>query len=182
MRGVLVSDDKPGFSLRHDVVLVDLRARRAERQSATAPRPRRRALAPSALEVCVVSARAVGIVSPSNDVCGRSPKPLPAGRGGEWGSRRRRERPRRRGLGAPLLLRLRPVAVRLEAGAEGARSMPSAPVVAARLPSRASASRIAPTISPRTSCGSRKRTSDLAGCTLTSTSAGSSPIDNTATA
>ena len=44
---------------------------------------------------------------------------------------------------------------------------------------RASASRIAPTISPRTRPGSRKRTSALAGCTLTSTSAGSSVRNST---
>ncbi len=62
-----------------------------------------------------------------------------------------------------------------------ARINPLAPVVAARSPSRASASRIAPTISPRTRPGSRKRTSALAGCTLTSTSAGSIAIDSTAT-
>ena len=40
-------------------------------------------------------------------------------------------------------------------------------------PSRASASRNAPTISARTRPASRKRTSVLAGCTLTSTSRGS---------
>ena len=54
------------------------------------------------------------------------------------------------------------------------------PVVAARWPSRVSASCRARMSSERTRPGSRKRTSALAGCTLTSTSRGSS-VTNSAT-
>ncbi len=136
MRGVLVDDDEAVAGLRDDVGLVHLRARGAERAlDADRARPRPASTrasadgAPTSKAACAASAK------PTRAAARDAAKPAePAGRAGE---RRQSQAPPRCA----------------ETAGRNAAMVASPPVVAARWPSRASASCSAPTISPRTSAG-----------------------------
>ena len=164
MRGVLVDDDDAVARLRHDIGLVHLRARGAERPVEQFGRGLRD------LDARIGGGRA--------DVERRL-----RGLGeAERGAAARRQRRSRADRAAPASA-ASPSRGRERAPAGGGRNAAMValpPVVAARWPSRASASCSARISSARTRPGSRKRTSALAGCTLTSTSRGSS-VTNSAT-
>ena len=150
---MLVDDYQPVAGLRHDIGVVHLRARRAERAGRADRRPARssargvRDRTATSNAACAASANAgaaaVARISARFERASRRQSPVMAA------ARRHRGRPERRDGGAP-------------SGGRGA--WPCAP----------SASCSARIIRLRTRPGSRKRTSALAGCTLTSTSRGSS--------
>ena len=153
VRGVLVDDDDAVAGLRDDIGLVHLRARGAERPVEQVGR-----------RLGDLDAR---VGRRAADIEGRLRRFGKA----DGAAATRRAPPRI--ADAPASAPIPGPARRMPAGRNAAMvALP--PVVAARCPSRASASCSARTISARTSAGSRKRTSALAGCTLTSTSRGSS--------
>ena len=155
MGGVLIDDDDAVARLRDDISVVHLRARRAERRLEIGRRRRRD------IRRRVGGGRKIG-------------EALLRGLGeAGWRSRR----------GAPIPgLRESRGAAGANAGARKAAIAPLPPVVAAWCSAPCSACLIAPTIRPRTSPPSRKRTSALAGWTLTSTSRGSHSRNSATTA
>ena len=154
MRGVLVDDHDAVARLRHDVGLVQLRARGAER---------------AVDEI----GRGIGRLGAH---IGRRRAGVERGLRGFGKARERGRALRRRRPGE--LRQSQPR--RGAAFGRNAAMVASPPVVAVRCASRASASCRARTIEARTRPESRKRTSVLAGCTFTSTSRGST-VTNSAT-
>ena len=151
VRGVLVDDHHRIAGLRDDVGLVQLRSRapRAGDREDRAPRRRRRR-----------SASPLGALTPASGACiKRNEFP---------GRARALRRPATRGRPASSRGRSRVLAC-----APAPRSSPC-PASEARCPAASNPRRSAPTIRPRTPLTSRKRTSALVGCTLTSTSRGGS--------
>ena len=149
--------------LRHDIGLVHLRARRAERALDQIRPPARnfpRAHRPTARRpskaACAASAKPSAATPPriARKAGDSAASAAPASAANLAAAARRAHGPERRDGGA--------------AAGGGARAGPRAPAhpFSAR------------TISPRTSPPSRKRTSVLAGCTLTSTSRASSVTNN----
>ena len=165
VRGVLVDDDQAVAGLRHDVGVVHLRAGGAERtveqigrglghlDARGRGRARRRRTRLARLR------QSPALRRPGAAQAATAPR----GGKGRDGERRQSNAPRRG-----------------SAAGRNAAMVAVPPVVAARCASRASASFSACISSARTSRQSRKRTSVLAGCTLTSTSRGGS-VTNSAT-